>query len=137
MENMQYFSDYFASSQHLDSIVFLGDAMKSVYGEININWNFAFYVAPSTTKMIVPCGKLAVFVASFNARPKDNWTSVNFYEAECLNTLTVLSSDVNLGNARSYSASGIIVSTPTNTSATYSGQAELIAIAKAGKVFTG
>jgi hypothetical protein len=53
-------------------------------------------------------------------------------------TLTVLSSDNDLGNARSYSAvRSLITSTPSNESATFSGTAELIAIAKAGKVFTG
>jgi uncharacterized repeat protein (TIGR02543 family) len=65
------------------------------------------------------------------------WTSANFVEAECLNTLTVLSSNVSLGNAWSMNGGVIITSTPSNTSANYSGTATLVAIAKAGKIFTG
>jgi hypothetical protein len=43
-----------------------------------------------------------------------------------------------LGNARSYSVGGsLITSTPSNTSATFSGTAELIAIPQGGKVFVG
>ena len=53
-------------------------------------------------------------------------------------TLTVLSSDINLGTVRSYSTVGkIITITPNNTSASFSGTADLIAIPQAGKVFVG
>ena len=53
-------------------------------------------------------------------------------------TLTVLSSDENLGSVRSYSRSGsLITSMPNNTSVNFSGTAELIAMPQAGKIFVG
>ena len=53
-------------------------------------------------------------------------------------TLTVISSDANLGSVRSYSRSGsIITSMPNNTSVNFSGTAELIAMPQAGKIFIG
>ena len=58
--------------------------------------------------------------------------------AQVTSTLTVLSSDVNLGSVRSYSMDdGIITVTPNKTSANFSGTAELVAVPQAGKVFVG
>jgi hypothetical protein len=120
----------------LDSLVFLGDKMRDVYGKIYFTWT-RFNNCPATAKVIVPCGTLADFLVSFNGSPNNTWTAANFYEAECLNILTVLSSDNNLGNAWSMNGGTIITSTPGNTSANCSGTATLVAIPQGGKVFVG
>ena len=52
-------------------------------------------------------------------------------------SLTVLSNDNNLGNAWSMNGGVIITSTPSNTSADYSGTATLVALPQKDKVFTG
>jgi hypothetical protein len=69
----------------------------------------------------------------------NRWSSANnLFEAECLNTLTVLSSDVNLGNAISMSGgSTLTTTTPNSTSTTFSGTATLYVLPRANKVFTG
>ena len=128
--------------QPLDTIIFLGSDVIRAGDSPYYEGLRAYSHCPATTKIIVPCGKLDVFLASFAFDPirwQDpvTWTSANFIEAECLNTLTVLSSDVNLGNAWSMNGGQIITSTPSNTSANYSGTATLVAIAKTGEVFTG
>ena len=132
------FNDHY--NEKLDTIIFLGDKMRtygSPTGAILTWWDNSFNACPSNTKIIVPCGKLADFVAAFNARPIPQWTAANFVEAECVSSLTVLSSNNNLGNAWSVNGSQIITSTPTNTTANFSGNATLIALAKANKVFIG
>jgi hypothetical protein len=150
-EYYQYFGGEGFYGYPLDSVIFKGTAIFSntTTGDTYGNQQQTFGNNLTDTKIIIPCGTRELFERSLTNYPtywnkypeygnnNSIWTTANLVEAECLNTLTVLSSDVSLGNARSYSTSGIITSTPTNTSATYSGQAELIAIAKAGKVFTG
>jgi len=139
----------------LDSVIFSGsDVFSYSYadgGNVLTATN-AFGGCPSYTKVIVPCGRLADFVMSFILKPEkwrdeedwmiinnsESWTVANFYEAECLNTLTVLSSDVNLGNAISLSGYiNLTTTTPDNTTAIFSGTATLYALAKAGKLFVG
>jgi hypothetical protein len=130
-------------NQPLDTIIFLGRSVVRAGSSPYFEGLRVFSKCPNATKIIVPCGMLEIFLASFALdaiRWQDpvTWTSANFVEAECLNTLTVLSSDVSMGNSRSYSTGGsLITSTPSNTSSTFSGTAELIAIAKSGKVFVG
>jgi hypothetical protein len=76
----------------------------------------------------------------------NNITPASFSEAECLNTLTVLSSDVSLGNAISHSGDRILdgriftttmPAMPDNTSVQHTGKATLYAIPLAGNKFTG
>jgi hypothetical protein len=145
-------------SQPLDSVIFLGDNIfvnnENAPEGYTIDANPGFFTnAPATTKVIVPCGKLEKFVTTFNSTYSlgyvgvqwqfdtwnydVTWTSANFYEAECLNTLTVLSSDNNLGNAYSFAGCGFVTQTPSNTSATYSGNITLLALPKVNTVFTG
>ena len=126
----------FQNLAHLDTVVFWGTDVMSVY------WNFqiSFWNAPSNTKVIVPCGTKQQFLDfwSNDGDFSNTWTADNFEAAECLNTLTVLSSDIALGNAISLSGSNLLTTTtPNNTSVTFSGTATLYATAKANKVFTG
>ncbi|GHV52681.1 T9SS C-terminal target domain-containing protein [Bacteroidia bacterium] len=126
----------------LDTIIFLGTGIIWNDGYDGTELYNAFDGCPSTTKIFIPCGTKQQFLTAFASQyttwdEENGWTIANFVEAPCLNTLTVLSSDVNLGGARSYSSGSIITSTPANTSAQYSGQAELIAIPKADNVFVG
>ena len=134
------------AQQPLDSLIFLGsdvfyqrsDGYYAYAGSLR-----SYSDCPSTTTIIVPCGKLDLFLAAFAYDPivwQDpvTWTFANFKEAECLNTITVLSSDVNLGNAISQSGCGnLTTTTPNNTTARFSGTATLYALAKGGKLFVG
>jgi len=125
----------------LDTIIFLGDnAWENVVGVNNVvNGNFKG--ASATCKVIVPCGTYDKFAFSINQNHLTKWGNIvvaNLKEAECLNTLTVLSSDVNLGNAISISGcSTLTTTTPDNTTATFSGTATLYALPKGGKLFVG
>jgi hypothetical protein len=113
------------------------------------NFSYTFENCPATTKIIVPCGTKQIFVDNFNTpnsagynRWQDDhitWTAANFEEAPCLNTLTVLSSNTELGNAISQNGSSqtLTTTTPDNTSAEFSGTATLYALAKGGKLFVG
>ena len=129
----------------LDTLVFLGvnvidDPGYGVY----LNGSFIDVYA---NKVIIPCGSMALFKASMGVdydgetaafRWGDYITAANLEEAECLNILTVLSSDVTIGHARSYRLNGgLLTSTPDNTSIEHNGGAELLAIPKSGVVFTG
>jgi PKD repeat protein len=77
-------------------------------------------------------------VTSPNSLCSDSKTiAINIIPPTGTPTLTVFSSDITLGGARSYSVDGLLTSTPVNTSKFHSGIAELIAIAQAGKVFVG
>ncbi len=136
----------FFEGQPLDTIVFLGsDIIQNENNKPALHGGYqTFNNCPSTTKIIVPCGKLDRFVQSFIDNEDHwqtapvTWTTANFEEAECLNTLTVLSSDVSLGNAISQSSGSILTTTtPDNTSTTFSGTATLYALPKADIVFTG
>jgi hypothetical protein len=125
----------------LDTVIFLG---SDCFFEGTFGGNWVFVNCPATTKVFVPCGKLSLFVNSFNADPSwwqhpngITWTSANFIEAECLNTLTVLSSDNALGNAYSFAGCGFVTQTPDNTSANHSGAITLLALPGVGVVFTG
>jgi hypothetical protein len=138
-EAFDYVTQFCFGGQPLDSVIFKGDAVLSNTGNPGL-----FINCPATTKVIVPCGKLEAFKNDFTARTAwwqssgITWTTANFYEAECLNTLTVLSSDVNLGNAISMSGGSILtITTPNSTSTTFSGTATLYVLPKANKVFTG
>ncbi|GHV48641.1 hypothetical protein FACS1894181_04970 [Bacteroidia bacterium] len=131
-KNIERTGDY--TGLPIDTVIFLGK--KAIqYGQLTGN----LASPPSNMKVFIPCGTRNEFVAAYNKYPLywGNMPVGNFIEMPCLNTLTVLSNDVNLGGARSYSSGSIITSTPANTSAQYSGQAELIAIPKAGNVFVG
>jgi hypothetical protein len=136
----------------LDTIIFLGtDVVEVRYGtEYHIDGNYPFRNCPTDVKVIIPCGSMDLFLKTFDGRHPDdygysmNWfynniTPASFSEAECLNTLTVLSSDVALGNAISQNGSGqtLTTTTPNNTSTTHSGVATLYALPKVDKVFTG
>ena len=144
--------------QPLDTVVFLGSNIfqyTSDAGGVEYkNLGLLFPGTPATTKVIVPCGTLERFVATFNSTyplgyvgnqwqqsgsgNNVTWTTANFVEAECLNPLTVLSNDVNLGNAISLSGSSTLTTTtPNSTSTTFSGTATLYALPKVDKVFTG
>jgi hypothetical protein len=122
----------------LDTVIFKGDAMLTV--EQGINGCFQF--APANTKVIVPCGKLEAFVNDFNAHPHywqggtqyigQTWTTANFEEAECLNTLTVLSTDNNLG--LTMANCGWLWSNGTNQG-NASGAVTLYALPKGGNAF--
>jgi hypothetical protein len=124
----------------LDTIVFLGDKAfeNFVEGDRLVG---SFKGAPVACKVIVPCGTYAKFAASITANLNSYWGNIivaNLIESECLNTLTVLSSDVSLGNAISMSGCSVLTTTtPNNPTATFSGTATLYALAKAGKVFIG
>jgi hypothetical protein len=126
----------------LDSVIFLG---TNTFVENKLMGTAEFAYSPTTTKIIVPCGTLSEFVTRFansqwnngNGMSASFWTSANFYEAECLNTLTVLSSNNSLGNAYSLSGGSYITTTPSNTVATFSGTATLLALPRGGKVFVG
>ena len=127
----------FRDCTSLDTIVFLGTPTNGIHEETFMN-------VPSTCKIIVPCGTLQTWTDYFNSgNVSAKWTYNldvnNLVEAPCLNTLTVLSSDVSLGNALSQTGSGqtLTTTTPNNTSTTFSGTATLFALAKADKVFTG
>ena len=135
-------SDYFADLS-LDTIIFLGTELLEWGNSYYCNFNGRYGVFNSylycndcnaNVKIIVPCGTKDLFVSRLN---EGAITAANFYEAECLNTLTVLSSDVILGNAWSMNGGMIITSTPSNTSADYSGTATLVALPHKDKVFTG
>ena len=136
--------------QPLDTVVFLGSNVIRPDENSYVFEGYGLFTGcPSTTKIIVPCGKLDIFVLSFNnnsdkwqqipwQHPVRSWTTANFYEAECLNTLTVLSNDVNLGNVISQSGcTTLTTTTPNNTTTTFSGTATLYALAKVDKLFTG
>ncbi|MDR3338703.1 MAG: T9SS type A sorting domain-containing protein [Candidatus Symbiothrix sp.] len=121
-----------------DTIVFLGTGV--------IFWDGSLYNVfencPATTKIIIPCGTMSQFLTAF-ANPYtrwneyNGWTTANFEEAECLNTLTVLSIDVAKGDAYSFAGCGFVTTTPVNTSANHSGAITLLALPKGGLVFTG
>ena len=147
-ENIDYIPQ--CSKLPLDTIIFLGTSIIDAgsYGGL---WSHSglFADCPANTKIIVPCGTLNAYVTAFN-NPTTTWsepffggakvwTAANFVEAECLNTLTVLSNNVSLGNAISQNGSGqtLTTTTPNNTNTTFSGTATLYALAKAGKVFIG
>ena len=136
---------YMFNGQPLDTIIFKGGV--PIYLGSN-----SFSYCPAHTKIIVPCGTMEAFRNHFASDQQYRWqeerwgypegavtwTTANFVEAECLNTLTVLSSDVSLGNAISTSGCGTLTTTtPDNTTATFSGTATLYALAKKDKVFTG
>ena len=122
-----------------DTIIFKGIGVIFSDGSL-INF---FKDCPSTTKIIIPCGTMNAFTTAFEHQlttwnADNGWTVANFVEAECLNTITVLSNDVNLGNAISTSGCGTLTTTtPDNTTATFSGTATLYALVKVDKVFTG
>ena len=124
----------------LDTIVFLGDKAFESFAEGD-RLVGSFKGAPATCKVIIPCGTYAKFAASITANLNGYWgniTVANLKEAECLNTLTVLSSDVSLGNALSISGCNTLTTTtPNNPTTTFSGTATLYALAKEGKVFVG
>ena len=148
---------YTFAGQPLDTIIFKGDFIVTDPQAAQYGFFATFGDCPATTKIIVPCGKLAVFVNHFEAntgrwqggrsegyQSDITWTAANFYEAECLNMLTVLSNDVSLGDAISHSGEmrvggSIFTSTtpvaPDHTSVAHTGKATLYAIAKAGNVF--
>jgi hypothetical protein len=97
-----------------------------------------FGTNPTGTKIIIPCGTMAKFVTSMTNYPNTwnggLWTSANLVEAECLNTLTVLSSDNNLGLATANC--GWLWSNAT-TQGNVSGNVTLYALPKGGTVFLG
>ena len=140
---------YFFAGQPLDTVIFLGSDVINVpyQGSPSLNGGcWTFKGCPSTTKIIVPCGTLDIFVGSFpGGNPhwqgegaEVTWTTANFEEAECLNTLTVLSNDINLGNAISINGcTTLTTTTPDNTTTTFSGTATLYALAKGGTLFVG
>ena len=137
-------------NQALDSVIFKSDVFITTDPSYS-----PFAYCPATTKVIVPCGKLDAFVNHFNSNQgwwqyhnldpaSVSWTAANFYEDECLNTLTVLSGDVSLGNAISHSGDQIYGGsiftttspvTPDRTTVAHTGKATLYAIAKSGNVF--
>ena len=149
-EYYQYFGGEDFTNLPLETVTFKGTAIfysletGNTYGN---QWQ-TFGGNPAETEIIIPCGTKDLFVLSLTNHPTywnylayvhpTLWTADNFIEAECLNTLTVLSSDAALGNARSYGLSGgVITSTPDNTTAEFTGTAELLALPKAGVMFVG
>jgi hypothetical protein len=143
-EYYQYFSWEDFQSLPLESVIFKGTAIfyNTTTGKTYGNQYQTFGTNPSTTEIIIPCGTRALFELSITNNPNDwnngVWTAANLVEAECLNTLTVLSNDVNLGNAISMSGGTSLTSTtPDNTSAEFSGTATLYALPQGGKLFVG
>ena len=88
-------NDMFAG-QPLDTVIFKGGVPTSLGSN-------SFSYCPATTKIIVPCGKLDEFRNHFASDQQYRWqeerwgysagavtwTTANFIEAECLNTLKV------------------------------------------------
>jgi hypothetical protein len=148
-EYARYCSTNLFNSSPLDTIIFKGvdifvDGRDDGY--VNAGFRDCFAFCPAATKIIIPCGTRALFELSmtnfpstWNGRFNDPnaWTPANLVEAECLNTLTVLSSDNALGNAYSFAGCGFVTTTPSNTSANHSGNITLLALAKGGNVFLG
>jgi hypothetical protein len=139
-EDMRLFPD---CTVPFDSIIFMGTGIIRSDGYGGTELYNGFEKCPANTKIIIPCGTmqqfLTAFASSYTTWDEDNgWTTANFVEAPCLKILTVLSSDINLGNAISYGESQTLVtSTITGrTSATFSGEISLVAIPKANTVFT-
>jgi hypothetical protein len=131
-KNMLDIDDF--SGLPLDTVIFLGD--KTVRDGIHHGW---FSSSLPNLKVFIPCGTKQKFVASYNAYPSywGNMSIDNFIEMPCLNTLTVLSSDNNLGNAYSFAGCGFVTTTPTNTQANHSGSITLLALPRGGNVFLG
>jgi hypothetical protein len=126
----------------LDTLVFLGTGViwDDSYGGTEL-YN-AFEDCPSTTKIFIPCGTMQQFLTAFASQyttwdEKNGWTTANFIESPCLNTLTVLSSDVSKGDAYSFAGCGFVTTTPTNTQANHSGSITLLALPRGGNVFLG
>ena len=133
------FTDFL--SVPLDTIIFLGTGI--IWGTASKPELYnAFEGCPATTKIFIPCGTMNAFTAAFASQyttwDEDNgWTVANFIESPCLNTLTVLSSDVSKGHAYSFAGCGFVTTTPDNTSANHSGAITLLALPKGGNVFVG
>ena len=129
----------------LETVIFLGK--KIIFdvgnGAVLGGDGSTFDNCPADTKIIIPCGTLNDFLTAF-ANPYtywNSWTAANFEEAECLITLTVLSSNAALGNAMSLNSDLLLTTTipanPNRTTVQFSGVAQLLALPKAGNVFVG
>ncbi|MDR1757779.1 MAG: T9SS type A sorting domain-containing protein [Bacteroidales bacterium] len=150
-EYYQYFGGEAFQGYPLDSVIFKGTAIfyNLATGNTYGNQQQTFGNNPTTTKIIIPCGTRELFELSMTNYPQywnrdltygSNvvfWTTANLVEAECLNTLTVLSSDVSKGHAYSFAGCGFVTTTPDNTSANHSGNITLLALPKGGVVFLG